>query len=65
MTLEEEIKKAVRENRDLTVSKLAVVVRQPRAKVSAVVGSMAEKEEVLLVPVATGKVVRLLSKGVK
>jgi DNA-binding IclR family transcriptional regulator len=57
--IEEKIRKAIRENRDLTISKLAEAVKEPRAKVSVLVNLLAERGEVELIPVATGRVVRI------
>lgn len=62
MSITEEIVQVVRENPDLTISKLAEKLAQPRAKVSALVEALEQEGKIQTVQVATGKVVREVSE---
>lgn len=63
MSITEEIVQVVKENPDLTISKLAEKLGQPRAKISALVEALEQEGKIQTVEVATGKVVRTKEGG--
>lgn len=58
MSLNEKILEQVEKNPDLTISKLAMQLGEPRGKISALVNSLVEEQQLDIVEIQTSKVLR-------